>query len=139
MDNYIYNYYLHYKRLLKNIKMNTLFRTPIKRKRKRPGTHVISRREEDDFLRITPRKLFHNEEKKCPDAPRKKRVSKKRLIITNNGQIIGNFPLIQSVNDNINTCRKRLFEEIPRLIKIVKTSSKFADSLKRKIEEDNFY
>lgn len=110
--------------------------TPIKQKC--PGAPVISRKE-DNFLRITPRKLFHNEEKKCPDAPRKKRVSKKRLIITNNGQIIGNFPLIQSVNDNINTCRKRLFEEIPskipRLIKIVKASSKFSKSLKRKIDK----
>jgi hypothetical protein len=115
--------------------MNTPLRTPIKRKC--PGTPVISRREEDDFLRITPRKLFHNEEKKCPDAPRKKRVSKKRLIITNNGQIVGSFPLIQSVNDDINSCRRSLFLEkpskIPRLIKKVKTPSKFADSLERKI------
>ena len=92
-----------------------------------PWAPVISRRE-NDFLLFTPRKLFHNEEKKCPDAPRKKRVSKKRLIITNNGQIVGSFPLILSNNDDINSCRRSLFLEkpskIPRLIKKVKTPSK---------------
>lgn len=121
--------------------MNTPLRTPIKQKC--PKAPFISRIEKDNFLPITPIKLFNDEEIKCPDPPRKKRVCKKRLIITNNGQIVGSFPLILSNNDDINSCRRSLFPEkpskIPRLIKKVKTPSKFADSLERKIKEDNFY
>jgi hypothetical protein len=81
----------------------------------------------------TPKKL------KCPWAPLKKKVYGERLFITNDGQRVKIFPFIESNNDTINSCRRRLFVEnpskIPTLIKKVKASSKFADSLKRKIKE----
>ena len=99
----------------------------------------LSSRRENDFIFYTPIKRPFSNEKKCPDAPPRKKVYGKRLFITNDGQRVRIFPFIESNNDYINSCRKRLFTEmpskIPRLIKKVKPSSKFALSLKRKIKE----
>ena len=74
-----------------------------------------------------------------------KKVYKKRLFITNDGQRVRIFPFIESNNDTINSCRRRLFvEKQSKIPRRVKPSSKFALSLKRKIkksknlEEDNF-
>jgi len=92
----------------------------------------------DNRVFLTPIKEPFSSEKKCDGAPRKK-VYGKRLFITNDGQRVRIFPFIESNNDTINSCRRRLFVEkpskIPRRIKKVKPSSKFALSLKRKIKE----
>ena len=105
------------------------------KKLKCPLAPVLSRRK-NDFIFYTPIKGLFSSEKKCPGAPPRKKVYKKRLIITNNGEIVGSFPLILSNNDTINSCRRRLFvEKDSKIPRRVKPSSKFALSLKRKIKE----
>ena len=108
------------------------------KKRECPWAPFPSRRE-NDFIFYTPIKRPFSNEKKCPDAPLRKKVYGKRLFITNDGQRVRIFPFIESNNDYMNSCKKRLFTEtpsrIPKLVKKVKPSSKFALSLKRKINE----
>lgn len=85
---------------------------------------------------LTPLKgpLF-DENKDCPWAP-KKRGARKYFFRIGDERVRIFFPSLL-LNDNDKSCKKRLFTEtpskIPTLIKKVKTSSKFADSLKRKI------
>jgi hypothetical protein len=113
------------------------FTTPLSTPKKRecPWAPLPSRRE-DDFILYTPIKGPFSNEKKCPDAPLRKKVYKKRLFITNDGQRVRIFPFIESNNDTINSCRRRLFVEKPSKIpRRVKPSSKFALSLKRKIDK----
>lgn len=72
----------------------------------------------------------------CPWAPLKKKVYRERLFITNDGQRVRIFPFIESNNDTINSCRRRLFlEKDSKIPRRIKPSSKFALSLKRKIKE----
>jgi hypothetical protein len=105
------------------------------KKRECPWAPLISRRE-NNFIFYTPIKGPFSNEKKCPGAPSRKKVYGKRLFITNDGQRVRIFPFIESNNDYINSCRRCLFPDKPtRIPRRVKPSSKFALSLKRKIDK----
>jgi hypothetical protein len=93
------------------------------KKLKCPDGPIHSRRD-NRFPFLTPVKGPFSKKRKCPDAPIKK-VYGKRLFITNDGQRVRIFPFIESNNDTINSCRRRLFPDKPsRIPRLVKKKSK---------------